>query len=66
MTLADTRAHILIKGTAGGREKIFRMYCRGSDWYNKTSPEAKANADSVSEQAIAEGVDILAGVIAGL
>ena len=35
------------------REKIFRTYCRGSEWYDKlTSKEAKANADSVSEQAI--------------
>jgi tetratricopeptide (TPR) repeat protein len=35
------------------REKIFRLYCRSSDWYKKvTSSEAKANADSVSEMAI--------------
>ncbi len=35
------------------REKIFRLYCRGSDWYGKiNSAEARANADSVSQQAI--------------
>ncbi|HKP97955.1 MAG TPA: tetratricopeptide repeat protein [Fibrobacteria bacterium] len=35
------------------REKIFRLYCRGSDWYKKiNSAEAKANADSVNQQAI--------------
>ncbi|GEM_PF-2829256 len=35
------------------REKIFRLYCRNSEWYKKVaSPEARANADSVSEQAI--------------
>jgi TolA-binding protein len=35
------------------RERIFRMYCRGSEWYKRVkAPEAKANADSVSEQAI--------------
>jgi cellulose synthase operon protein C len=35
------------------REKIFRLYCRNSDWYKKVaSADARANADSVSEMAI--------------
>jgi TolA-binding protein len=35
------------------REKIFRAYCRGTEWYKRIpSPETRANADSVSQQAI--------------
>lgn len=35
------------------REKIFRLYCRNSEWYNKVATsEAKRNADTVSEAAI--------------
>lgn len=35
------------------REKIFRTYCRGGEWYGKlASPRARADADSMSQIAI--------------
>jgi hypothetical protein len=34
------------------REKVFRQYCRGSEWYKQAPSDARANADSMSEMAI--------------